>query len=77
MKEAQNLTQELLNDDPPTDKETKEHFDNLKPEINNLLHTYLPDDITMKEAGILGMVILEILTNPKRFLVFYFELLTP
>ena len=68
MKEAQNLTQELLNDDPPTDKETKEHFDNLKPEINNLLHTYLPDDITMKEAGILGMVILEILTNPKRFL---------
>ena len=68
MEQAQNLTQELLKDDPPTDKETKEHFDNLKPEINNLLHTYLPDNITMKEAGILGMVILEILTNPKRFL---------
>ncbi len=68
MKEVTNLTQELLNDILPTEKETQEHLDNLKPEINNLLHTYLPDDITLKEAGVLGMVIWEILTNPNRFL---------
>ena len=68
MKEATDLTQELLSDSLPTEKEVQEHLNKLKPEINNLLHEYLPDNITLREAGVLGMVIWEILINPKRFL---------
>ncbi|MFC4218998.1 hypothetical protein [Flagellimonas marina] len=46
----------------------EETLGELKPEINNMLHVYLPDDITIKEAEILSMLILEIIMNPHQFI---------
>ena len=44
------------------------HMENLKPEINNLLHTFLPDNLTLKEVDILAMVINDMIWNPKKYL---------
>jgi hypothetical protein len=69
MQEAIRMTQELLCEKPDiTIEEKQEHMDRLKPEINNLLHQFLPDDITLKEVEILAMVINEMIWNPRRFL---------
>jgi hypothetical protein len=43
-------------------------MDRLKPEINNLLHQFLPDDIMLKEVEVLVMVINEMVWNPRNFL---------
>ena len=40
----------------------------LKPEINNLLLQYLPEDITIKNAEILATVIYQIVRFPEDFL---------
>ena len=53
MQQAKDLTQELLNEIEPSEKVKQDHMDRLKPEINSLLHEFLPDDTTIKEAGIL------------------------
>ncbi len=70
MQEAIKMTQELVNEKtevtPPEEKQ--QHMDRLKPEINNLLHQFLPDDITLKEVEILAMVINEMVWNPRKFL---------
>jgi hypothetical protein len=69
MQEAINLSRELINNKVEISEETiKEHMNKLKPEINNLLHQFLPDDITIKESEILALVINEIIWNPRRFL---------
>ena len=63
MKTAKELTQELLNE-----SEDKASDANLKPEINELLWRNMPGGVTLKEADVLSMVILEIITNPEYFL---------
>lgn len=69
MNEAIRLAAELVNENKVVSLEEKaEHMDRLKPAINNLLHEFLPEDITLKEADILAMVINEIVWNPRRFL---------
>ena len=40
----------------------------LKPEINNLLHQFLPDDITLREIDVLAMVINDMVWNPQKYL---------
>ena len=63
------MTQELVNEKiEVTPEEKQQHMDRLKPEINNLLHQFLPDDITLKEVEVLAMVINEMVWNPRRFL---------
>ena len=69
MQEAIRMTQELVNEKTEvTPEEKQQHMDRLKPEINNLLHEFLPDDITLKEVEVLAMVINEMVWNPRRFL---------
>jgi len=48
----------------PSREELAEH---LKPEINNLLHTRLPHDITVGEAEIIAIVIFEMIYDPHSF----------
>ena len=67
MKAAKELTQELIN--KPRAEKTIDHMEGLKPEINNMLHTYLPDDLTIREVDVLAMVINEMVWNPKSFLI--------
>ena len=62
MEKAKERVQELLNETPDAS------MDGLKPDINNLLHMYLPDDTTIKQGGIISMVIFEMITNPDYFL---------
>lgn len=65
MKKAKEQIQEYLADDPKKEQMPREVLlDRAKPEINNMLHMYLPDDITLKEADAISMVIFEMLTNP-------------
>jgi hypothetical protein len=69
MKEAIKITQELVNNKLEIDEEEqKTNMYQLKPDINNLLYMYLPDDLTLKEVDILAMVINEMIWNPRRFL---------
>jgi len=69
MQEAIRMTQELVNEKTDvTPEEKQQHMDRLKPEINNLLHQFLPDDITLKEVEVLAMVINEMVWNPRRFI---------
>jgi hypothetical protein len=69
MQEAIKVTQELVNERRDiTIEEKQEHMNRLKPEINNLLHSFLPDDLTLKEIDILAMIINEMIWNPRRFL---------
>jgi len=39
----------------------------LKPDINNLLHMYLPGNITIRETEIIAMVIYEMIRHPNEF----------
>lgn len=59
--EVQEQLNELSKDDP-------KHIDGLKPEINSLLHTYLPENTTIKESDALAMAILDMITNPETYL---------
>ncbi|MFA7287661.1 MAG: hypothetical protein WC055_02175 [Melioribacteraceae bacterium] len=69
MQEAINHAKELIDCQNEVDsKELERHMDRLKPDINNLLHMYLPEEITVKESEILAMLINEIIWNPRRFL---------
>ncbi len=69
MQEAKKAVQEKLDEfEQPTEAEIQEFNESLKLEINNMLHCNLPDDITMKEAGILSGVIYEMILNPEYFL---------
>lgn len=63
MEQAIKKTQEYKNDSIQD-----RSMDGLKPAINNLLHVYLPNDITIKDADILAMVINEMIWNPQQFL---------
>lgn len=44
------------------------YMDDLKPEINNLLHTYLPGSITIRETEIIACLINEIIWEPYKFI---------
>lgn len=59
--EVQEQLTEPKQDDP-------NHIDGLKPEINSLLHTYLPENTTLKESDALAMAIMDMVTSPKTYL---------
>lgn len=55
-------------ENPTTEEQRIKHMDNLKPEINSLLHQFLPPDLTLKEVETIALVFNEIIWNPKDFL---------
>ena len=68
MEKAREKAEELLlNNSEVNEKEHQEHIDGIKPAINNLLHMYLPDDITLKECEILAMVINDVIWSPYKY----------
>lgn len=67
MQKAKERVQELLTEDS-SELQKGEHMEFLKPRINGMLHEFLPDDTTIKEAEILAMVIHEMICNPDEFL---------
>ncbi len=69
MEKAIKLIEEMVNEEQViTPQEHEKHMANLKPEINNLLYQFLPDDITLKETELLAMVINDIVWNPRKYL---------
>lgn len=63
--------QEVYEDENPEDvnEAIQKALDkNLKPDINNLLFQYLPDNIPMKDAEILATVIYRMVRFPEEFL---------
>lgn len=60
----------IIPDDDQDDEQQQyeERIKVLKPEINNLLHCYLPGHITIKQAEALAIHIHQIITNPDDFL---------
>jgi hypothetical protein len=70
MQEAIKMAQEVAEklEQPINEESHSQHMDRLKPEINNMLHTYLPDHLTVKQVEILANVINEMIWNPERFL---------
>ena len=67
MKKAKELAREIQYQNETTYKIHETHMAGLKPAINNLLHMYLPDDITIKEVETIAMVMCEMIWNPKDF----------
>jgi hypothetical protein len=65
MQEAKKLAQEYQEMERP--ERTELHMDGLKPSINNLLLMYLPEDINIKEAETIAMVMYEMIWNPNGF----------
>lgn len=43
-------------------------MEDLKPAVKNLLHTYLPGDITLDEAEDLAICISDMIWNPREYL---------
>ena len=69
MNEAIRIGKEFVEETPTqTEEQTTKHMDELKPAINNLLHQFLPDDITLKEVEIIAMTFNQIIWQPKEFL---------
>ena len=68
MNKAKNLAKEYMEfSESEKPERTDLHMDGLKPAINNLLHMYLPEDITIKECETLSLVINEMIWNPYEF----------
>lgn len=67
MEKAKEFIKELQASCSETSQEEK-LMDNLKPAINNLLHMYLPEDITIKECEVLAMVINDMIWNPRNYI---------
>lgn len=72
MNKAREKVQELLNEQTEDSELMEElrikHAEKLKPDINMLLHQYLPDHITIAQAEILGVVIENMIANPEFYL---------
>jgi len=68
MKTAKKRVQDILNDSEPTEAEIQKSKENLKLEINNLLHCHLPGRITLDQTEALAMVIHEMIYNPDDFI---------
>ena len=65
MEKAKEFAKELIENFDKVDRQVREEMkEKLKPEINNLLHSHLPDDVTVKQVEILGMVIFDMIYNP-------------
>lgn len=73
MEEAKRQVQDVLQEqeskpESQSKEEHRKHMNGLKPQINNLLHTYLPEDTTLKESDALAMVINDMIWNPQNYL---------
>jgi len=70
MKKAIEYKNQLLQErhNARLDDEAEPLIDTLKPDINNLLFMYLPEETTIKDMETLAMVIHEIIRLPEKFL---------
>jgi hypothetical protein len=67
MKEAIRIAKEF-SEQTQTEEQRIKGMDELKPAINNLLHMYLPEDMTLKEVEIIAMTFNQIIWQPKEFI---------
>jgi len=71
MEEAKKFIKQYQEDhsEVDTDKERTELFmDGLKPAINNLIHMYLPSNITMGQSEAIAFCIYDMIINPEKYL---------
>lgn len=70
MRAAQDFVQDFnaVTAPPETNEQRVERVTDMKPEINNLVHTGLPDKTTIAEADVIANLILDILLNPGKYL---------
>jgi len=57
-----------LVDSKESNEEREIRLNELKPEINNLLWEYLPEDTTMKEAEAIAFTIFMLITEHRNFI---------
>lgn len=57
-----------INEESQTNETSAINYNNLKPEINSLLMTYLPKEITINDADTLAIVIVDMIQNPQNYL---------
>jgi hypothetical protein len=53
---------------PETHEQRVERVADMKPEINNLVHTALPEKTTIAEADVIANLIIDILLHPSKYL---------
>ncbi len=70
MEEARSTVQEYFTDKSHVETETERlmRVENLKPEINSLLHVAMPGDMTVNEVEALSWAIFDILSRPQWYL---------
>jgi hypothetical protein len=66
MKKAIELVQEIQND--RKNRQEESNLGGLKPEINSLLHTYLPREMKLEDSETLALVIFHMITCPQDYL---------
>lgn len=68
MEEVKKLAREVQESLSTKDLSQGSREEYLKPAINNMLHMYLPDNITMKESEVLATVIYKMVCEPQEFI---------
>lgn len=68
MEKAKELIAELQADYEVIENLTDQKREDLKIEVNTLLHTYLPSNITIGQMETLAVVIHHIIVNPTEYL---------
>lgn len=70
MRAAQDFVSDFNEVTAPTEthEQRVERVADMKPEINNLVHTALPAKTTIAEADVIANLILDILLHPSKYL---------
>lgn len=68
MEKARQMIQELQPEYEKVENATEEEYSDLKIEVNNILHTYLPSNITVGQMEALAETIYQIVRFPENFL---------
>lgn len=68
MEKAKEFLKNRLNAGCGIGADFERKMEGLKPEINNLLHMYLPDDLTLREVEELAMCINDMIWHPRQYL---------
>lgn len=69
MEKARQLIRDLQPQYEQVTEPSSDDLENLKVEVNNLLHMYLPSDITVGQMEALAETIHNIIMNPKDYLL--------
>lgn len=69
MEKAKQLIRDLQPQYEQITEQRPDDLENLKVEVNNILHMYLPSDITVGQMEALAETIHHIIINPKDYLL--------